>query len=107
MNSEKVRKLNDTFRTTLIGGKIILTPGVAELQVESVKELLKLIPKYQDFNEDNDPYGEHDFGSFEFHSKKFFFKIDYYDKSYKYGSEDPSDPEVTGRVMTIMLAEEY
>jgi len=36
-----------------------------------------------------------------------FFKIDYYDKTLEWGSEDPSDPEKTTRVMILMLASEY
>jgi Protein of unknown function (DUF3768) len=38
---------------------------------------------------------------------KIFFKIDYFDKSRILRSPDPSDPSVTERVITIMLAEEY
>jgi hypothetical protein len=59
------------------------------------------IRNYDDFCHANDPYEEHDFGSFEADGHKIFFKIDYYD------SPDPSDPAVTNRVITIMLAEEY
>ena len=38
---------------------------------------------------------------------RIFFKIDYFDKSRSYHSPDASDPSVTERVITIMLAEEY
>jgi Protein of unknown function (DUF3768) len=50
---------------------------------------------------------EHDFGVFEVDGNTIFFKIDYFDKSRCYHSPDPSDPSVTERVITIMLAEEY
>ena len=62
---------------------------------------------FDEFNEDNDPYGEHDFGSFDLCGRKFFWKIEYYDRTMEYGSEDPSDPAKTTRVMTVMLASEY
>jgi hypothetical protein len=51
--------------------------------------------------------GEHDFGSFEVGHRKLFWKIDYYDPTLAFGSDDPSDPAKTARVLTIMLAEEY
>ena len=35
------------------------------------------------------------------------FKIDYYDASMKFGSEDPADLSKTTRVLTIMLAEDW
>jgi Protein of unknown function (DUF3768) len=60
-----------------------------------------------DFCQANDPYSEHDFGSFEADGHKIFFKIDYFDKALTDHSPDPSDPSVTERVITIMLAEEY
>jgi hypothetical protein len=55
----------------------------------------------------NDPHEEHDFGAFDADGQRVFFKIDYYDESLSYHSPDPTDPAVTKRVITIMLAEEY
>jgi Protein of unknown function (DUF3768) len=52
-------------------------------------------------------HGEHDFGSFTLAGRKFFWKIDYYDKELRYGSENPADPAATTRVLTLMLASEY
>ena len=56
---------------------------------------------------DNDPNGEHDFGNFELAGQKFFWKIDYYDTTMEFGSEDPADSAKTTRVLTIMLTSEY
>ena len=102
-----IKTLNDNLRQTLNGGKVMLTKGINCRSTLEKIEILKKVRQFDDFTEDNDPYGEHDFGSFDHNGEKIFWKIDYYDKSYQYGSEDPSNPEVTNRVMTIMLAEEY
>ena len=104
---EKIRVLNDNFRTTFIGGQLYLTIGVAEMPIDVKAQALLLVKTFKDFTGGNDPHGEHDFGSFEVAGEKFFWKIDYYDLDRRYGSEDPSDPEKTTRVLTIMLAEEY
>ena len=68
---------------------------------------IRNVVTFDEFTEDNDPYDEHDFGSFELCGRKFFWKIDYFDRAMEYGSEDPSDPKQTTRVMTVMLASEY
>ena len=84
-----------------------MTAGVDALPDMVKAEALKTAATFDDFTEDNDPHGEHDFGSFELCGRKFFWKIDYYDRAMEHGSEDPSDPDQTTRVMTVMLASEY
>jgi hypothetical protein len=105
--TEAIRALNDELRQNLSAGTALITAGVAALGAEAVARIVKTIAVYDDFCHANDPYEEHDFGSFQVDGHKLFFKIDYYDKSRSYHSPDPSDPSVTKRVITIMLAEEY
>ncbi len=102
-----IRELNDAFRASFTGGKVMMTAGVDALAAEVKTTALAKVQTFDAFTKDNDPYGEHDFGSFELAGEKFFFKIDYYAPDMEHGSEDPSDPSTTVRVLTIMLAEEY
>lgn len=101
---------NDAFRRGSLDykGERVHTRGVEALGLEAVLHIWSFVRGFDGFNEDNDPYGEHDFGSF-IHpfGGKVFWKIDYYDPDLKYGSEDPADPSKTKRVLTVMLASEY
>jgi hypothetical protein len=72
-----------------------------------IRELAQTVVGFADFTEQNDPHGEHDFGAFEFHGHKVFWKIDAYDLDYHGGSDDPSDLSKTCRLLSIMLAEEW
>ena len=103
----RIRELNDAFRRSFSGGKVMMTSGVAELPNMVKAKALQLVAGFDQFTEDNDPRGEHDFGSFELANRTFFWKIDYYDQRCEFGSEDPSDPKRTTRVLTLMLASEY
>jgi hypothetical protein len=103
----RIRALNDEMRQRLIGGMAVMTPGIAALGPEAVAWIIKTIEVYDDFCHANDPHEEHDFGAFDADGHKVFFKIDYYDETLTVHSPDPSDPKVTKRVITIMLAEEY
>jgi hypothetical protein len=105
--TKRIQELNDAFRTTLKGGQCLLTPGVSEMGLPLITAALAAVKSFNNFTSDNDPYGEHDFGSFEIAGEKLFWKIDYYDLSLEFGSQDPADPAQTKRVLTIMLAEEY
>jgi hypothetical protein len=107
MNTDRIRELNDAFRATLRGGIAMMTSGVAELPDCVKAEAMVQVASFSDFRADDNPHGEHDFGSFMLVGRWFFWKIDYYDKRCEFGSEDPSDPDKTTRVLTIMLAEEY
>ena len=103
----RIRALNDQLRQHLTGGMAVITPGVAVLGPEAVERIVKTIAVFDDFCHANDPYEEHDFGSFEAEGHTIFFKIDYFDRNLKYLSPDPTDPVVTVRVITVMLADEY
>ena len=105
--TERIRALNDELRQYLLGGMAVITPGVAALGQQAVERIVKTIAVYDDFCHANDPHEEHDFGSFEADGQTIFFKIDYFDKTLTYHSPDPSDPSVTERVITILLADEY
>lgn len=104
-NAQKIRELNDTFRTTLIGGRLMLTQSI--LNRDDANEIVKRVRRFDAFNNGNDPYGEGDFGAFEMGRDSIFFKIDYYSKDLNSCSPDPTDPSVTTRVLTVMLASEY
>ncbi|MGP0089760.1 MAG: DUF3768 domain-containing protein [Xanthobacteraceae bacterium] len=106
-NPDRIRALNDALRQHLTGGRTVMTAGIAALGAEAVARIVKTIAVFDDFCHANDPYSEHDFGSFEADGQTIVFKIDYFDKTLTYHSPDPSDPAVTERVITIMLADEY
>lgn len=107
MNVEKIKQLNDTFRKTFCGGRVVLTVGIQSMPTDDRSELLKQVQEFDKFTEDNAPYGEHDFGAISFKNDTYFWKIDYYDTDYNYLSPDASDSNVTNRVLTIMRGDEY
>ena len=80
-----------------------MTAGLNAKGSEFVGKALVRVMAFDDFNADNDPHGEHDFGSFELEGEKLFWKIDYYDLAGEFGSEDPADPKKTLRVLTSCL----
>ena len=105
--TDRIRALNDELRKNFSQGHAVMTIGIAALGTEAVTRIVKTIEVYDKFCLANDPHEEHDFGSFEIDGRTIFFKIDYFDKDLTYHSLDPSDPSITERVITIMLAEEY
>jgi hypothetical protein len=105
--TDRIRVLNDNFRGTFVGGQVVMTQGVNELPLDTKARILLAVQTFDAFTADNDPHGEHDFGSFEIDGETYFFKVDYYALDMASGSEDPADPTKTTRVLTIMRADEY
>ena len=104
---ERIRELNDAFRKTFAGGKMVMSANVAALPEMVRASALIMVAEFTDFTLEIDPHGEHDFLSFEHCNRTFFWKCEYYNKEMDGGSEDPADPEQTIRVGTLMLAEDY
>lgn len=111
---------NDVFRTSSVNpearlqkyqmgldGQTLTTQGIRALSAFDMLDVLEKVATFDVFTEENDPYGEHNFGSFDHRGTNIFWRIDYYDNDFKCGSEKPSDPKQTKRVLTIMLASEY
>jgi hypothetical protein len=105
--SDRIRVLNDNFRSTFVGGQVVMTQGVNALPLDTKAHVLLAVQSFSNFTKDNDPHGEHDFGNFEIEGELYFFKLDYYSLDMDGGSEDSADPSVTTRVLTIMRADEY
>ncbi len=108
--TKKIAELNDLFRMdddlTELGRKVH-TDGIASLPVLDQFIIMHRVAEYDAFTEGDNSHGERDFGAFEHAGQTIFWKIDYYNRDLTAGSEDPSDPKKTTRVLTTMLASEY
>ena len=101
--SAKIARFNDAMREN--AHNYVATRGILALDQEVVSDIFIAVQNFKEYDEDNDPYGEHDFGLVQVAGNKVFWKIDYYDESLGYWC-DPLSPDCH-RVLTIMLAEEY
>ncbi|MER9463196.1 DUF3768 domain-containing protein [Mesorhizobium sp. M0387] len=104
---QRIAQLNDCLRTTAQGGRIVMTAGIAALSAAEITDTVAAVAAFDAFNDDNDPHGEHDCAVLEIDGRTVIWKIDYYDQSMTFASDDPADPAITTRVLTIMLGEEY
>ncbi len=105
MTAARIAALNDAARRSFIGCRVVITQGIAAL--DDLGAIYAKVQAFDAFTGSNDPYGEHDFGSFEHEGQTVFWKFDYYDPDLLMHSPDPADPAVTCRVLTILLADEY
>ncbi|MGB3316124.1 MAG: DUF3768 domain-containing protein [Albidovulum sp.] len=111
-----IAEQNDRFRTTwgadfAVPGQVVMTHGVNLLPFAAKVAIMAAVQGFKVFDADNDPHGEHDFGAFEVSTGdgdvRLFWKIDLFDRTYRMGSDDPANPDLTRRVLTVMLAAEY
>lgn len=114
-----IAKYNDLIRKSLLNPAIkrqldnegcryqVTMTANAHHSIKNKIGLQHTISTFNNFNEDNDPYGEHDFINFTFQGHKVIGKFSYYDENLEYGSEDPEDLTKTTRVFSIMLASDY
>ncbi|WP_300532640.1 DUF3768 domain-containing protein [Maricaulis sp.] len=102
-----IRELNDALRTKGEGGRLMMTRGVYKRGDAFILAAFAAVRDFDDFTQENDPYGDHDFGRVVIKGEPLLWKIDYYDENLEFGSDDPSDPEKTTRVLTLMFADEY
>lgn len=104
--SRAIAALNDALRLRP-GPGWTYTAGVQALGQAFLTQAVAAVGAFADFDPDNDPYGERDFGTLRLQGQRLFWKIDYYDLALECGSPDPADVAVTRRVLTLMLASEY
>ena len=102
----RIRELNDAFRQSFVGGVIVITPALEELSSKVRERVLERVRTFDEWNDKDEPFGEHDFGAFKIDGVDFFWSIECYDRSMQRGTDDPTDPEKTTRVLTVMTGED-
>ncbi|MEO9625950.1 MAG: DUF3768 domain-containing protein [Qipengyuania citrea] len=105
--AEAIARLNDALRKQGVGGTIMVTRGVRAITGYNSPELAEALAAFGAFDADNDPHGERDFGDLTLWGQDMFWKIDYYDADFRFGSDDPADANKTRRVLTVMLKGEW
>lgn len=106
--AEQIARLNDALRQgDDNSGTVMITQGVRAITGFNAEALATELSNYHDFDPDNDPHGERDFGCLTLWGHDLLFKLDYYDLEMKFGSDDPANPEITHRVLTVLLAREW
>lgn len=102
-----IARLNGRLRRTGEGGRILITRGIAALDELDRDAIIQAVQEFSDFNEDNDPHGEHDCAVLQVGEHRIIWKIDAYDLSLTMASPDAANEDETIRVLTVMLAWEY
>ena len=111
LTSEQLSRINDNIRKNLcllncnvrvdgVYGQLVFTRNAIDILGENLAVLLVAIAKFDEFNEGNDPHGEHDFGKIELFGETWFWKFDYYDRKLQYFGHEV-------HVLTVMNANDY
>lgn len=103
--TRRIQELNDRLRKTFAGGAICITHRLADIL--DTNAVIAEVQSFDHFNEANDPWREHDFGALQCQGEMICWKIDYYGPGMRGASPNAADPEVTERVLTIMLGVEF
>lgn len=74
-NIADIAAQNDDFRKHLSKGTLVLTRGIRANTSEDIKKIITKVRTFEKFDENNDPYNEHDFGAFDYKGKKISGKL--------------------------------
>ncbi len=107
--SMQIAKLNDDLRINghVRNGRVIAVGSLVQADETLRNKVVAVMREFKDFNDDNDPYGEHDFGAFEVDGEQFMFKIDYFALDEETASEHPEDQASTMRICSVFFARDY
>ena len=112
----RIAELNDELRANITRpsghNRITMTAGIAAMignvgLFRAWRKRAELIRAVRDFDRFEAGDQERDFGAFDWEGTRCFWKIDYYEPSLEWGSNDPADAAATARVLTILRADEY
>ena len=71
--AKRIAELNDHFRQAFgLGGRVVQTDGITALPQADQSQIRQKVELFHDFNEANEPHGEHDFGSFSHNGENIF-----------------------------------
>lgn len=111
---KRIAKLNDAFRASIQKpiseqrlGQVFCTASIMALSDYDIASIVEKVRLFDTFDESNDPYAEHDFGSFTYKDNKIYWKIDYEDPCLEYQPKYTSEQNEPNRILTIMLSQDW
>lgn len=111
-----IRETNDRLRKTGYDASkmmVILSGALSNDDPSYHAYVMEKVRSFDAFTEDNDPHGEHDFGTIKVEpfgdndEATIMWQINYYDLALRYGSDEPWNEAKTRRTLTIFYAEDY